>query len=118
MSVMAIQVNLIWLKPSKDMQVMHDRIHEMKEKLFWDWHYEEKGPRLSGEMLSSLFSTEIMNDMKALHEMGCCGNVVFAQSHSKSPIVKCVFERGHLTWWCAESLQTPHHWDPSEGRKI
>jgi len=118
MSVLAIQAILTWPFPSKDPQVMHDRIHDMKEKLFWDWCYEENGPRLRGEILSSLFSDPIINDMKALHEMGCRGNVVFAQSGSAYPLVKCVLEPNCITWWSTQGINTPIRYDPIKRRRI
>lgn len=119
MSIMAIQVNVTWIKPPKGLKEQHDKIKEMQEKLFWDWAYEETGPRLRGEILSQVITGEIMNDMEALLELGCCGNVVFAQNNNKKyPIIKCVMEQGHLVWRAQQYLHTPIIYDPIKGRKI
>jgi len=118
MSVLAIQAILTWSSPPKDPKEAQARIHEMKEKLFWDWVYEELGPRLRGEILSSLFSDKIMNDMKALHEMGCRGNVVFAQSGSAYPLIKCVLGPNGIHWWSTQGINTPIRYDPIKGKRI
>lgn len=119
MSIMAIQANVAWIKPPKELEEQQAKIKEMQDKLFWGWAYEETGPRLRGVILAQLITGEIMNDMEALLELGCCGNVVFAQNGNKKyPIIKCVMERGHLTWWAQQYLQTPIRYDPIEGRKM
>lgn len=119
MAIMAIQVNLAWIRgPIKGMDKMQAKIKEMQAKLFWDWAFEETGPRLRGEILAQLITGEIMHDMEALLELGCCGNVVFAQTDKKFPIIKCVFERGHITWWAQQYIQTPIRYDPIEGGKV
>lgn len=117
MSVLAIKDNVRWIYPSKDLKVMQQRIPEMQEKLFFDWAYEEKGPRLRGEILVQLLSNHIISDMEALRELGCYGYVVFAQSHSEYPIVKCTIEADRIDWWAQEHLQTQVRYDPIEGRR-
>lgn len=117
MSILAIRDNLTWPYPSKDLKVMQQRIPEMQEKLFFDWAYEETGPRLRGEILVHMLSDQIVNDMQALRELGCSGYVVFAQSHSEYPIIKCTIEPDGITWWAQKHIQTPVHYDPIERRK-
>lgn len=117
MSVLAIKDHVMWVYPSKDLEVMQQRIPEMREKLFFDWAYEEKGPRLRGEILVQLFGNHIIDDMKALREMGCHGYVVFAQSHSEYPIVKCTLDPDGINWWAQKHLQTQVRYDPIEGKE-
>jgi len=117
MSVLAIQVDLIWTKP-------HGRIHpsrtkrmqEMQQKLHFDWAYEEKGPVLQGELQADQLSPKVINDMEVLYKMDCIGNVVFAKYESKYPIIKCILSVD-LTWWAGKDIKTPVPYDPIEGRK-